>query len=205
MREQSSVVNRYLAERARWQRLKRRAQRKRSSAGEDGGWKLAAASSAVRALAWVLGVDPEHDGTQGEQPKYQAAKMTSPDGKPPLTGARLTGAWRNVWSGGLGMRYWLLEVPAATATCDTSGGATGGAADTQYWAAFISERCVKELLVACAIAVDESRSSDWLRLIDRKRESDQPTVRALCELIADENRWKDGSDSLSEGRAGGVA
>ena len=55
MREQSSVVNRYLAERARWQRLKRRAQRKGSSSGEDGGWKLAAASSAVRALAWVLG------------------------------------------------------------------------------------------------------------------------------------------------------
>ncbi|HET8906726.1 MAG TPA: hypothetical protein VFN11_07155 [Ktedonobacterales bacterium] len=201
MREQSSVVNRYLAERARWQRLKRRAQRKGPSSGEDGGWKLAAASSAVRALAWVLGVDPEHDGIQGEQPKYRAAKMTSPDGTPPLTGARLTGAWRNVWSGGLGMRYWLLEVPAATATGD----ATSDAADTQYWAAFISERCVKELLVACATAVDESRASDWLRLIDRTRESDQPTVRALRELIADEGRWTDGSIDNSEGRAGGVA
>lgn len=162
MREQSVIAQRYLRELARYKKLKASGRR-----DADADFELVTCRSALYALGWALGVDP----SLGQSGGYRAAEMASLEGKEPLRGVRLTGAWRDVWQVG-GLRYWLLEVPASRE------------AGTEYWACFLAERSVAELAVACGAAFFGSTPTQMRALIEQSELVDQPTVRALGELIA---------------------
>jgi hypothetical protein len=158
MRKLSAIVRQYQRARVRWKRLRRKGP----------SWDLATAASEVRALAWVLGVDPEHGPERDDRPRYYAAEMVSAaTGEAPLTGVRLTRAWQDK-----GRVWWLLEVPA-----DPDG-------ETRYWAAFLSEQCVAELGLCFASALFGSHPSDMCKIIERQGQADKPTVTDLRTLIA---------------------
>jgi hypothetical protein len=127
--------------------------------------------SAVKALAWVLGLDPASE--TGKRQRYLAAEMQSPDGRPPMTGVRLTRAW----DGGAKVGwYWLLEVPARQ-----SG---NGQPETVYWAAMLAERQVAELALAFGKAFYQSEPTKELDVVMASLDiADEPTVTDLRALI----------------------
>lgn len=177
MRHQSLIVKRYLRSQRKWKRLRK----------FGPSWELAQVESEVRALAWVLGVDPESD----VRSRYHAAEMTSPEtGAAPLAGVRLTRAWLD----DVGQRHWLLEVPA------------DGHEVAQYWAAFIPEKYVADLGVCFAAALFGSHPAQMLELSGRQERADQPTVASMRALLADMAAMA-GDTAVHDGetRTGGAA
>lgn len=167
MRDQEAVMRLYQRLHRRWRKLQK------ARPTSDTRWERIETESAVRALAWVLGLDAESE--TGKQQRYLAAEIESPEGRPPLTGVRLTRAW----DGGAKVGwYWLLEVPA---------GATGedGQPETVYWAAMLAERQVAELALAFGKAFYQSEPTKELDVVMASLDiADQPTVTDLRALVA---------------------
>jgi hypothetical protein len=179
---QGAVMRLYQRLHRRWRRLQK------ARPTSDTRWESAQTESAVRALAWVLGLDPESEtGTLHRY--YSVGAMTSPDGRPPLTGVRLTRAWDG---GGKVGWYWVLEVPARIQD--------DGKTETVYWAAMVAQRQVQELALAFGKAFYESEPTKELDVIMASQNiADQPTVTDLRALIASVE-W-----SVMERQTGGAA
>jgi hypothetical protein len=166
MRDQEAVMRLYQQLHRRWRKLAKGRQT------AEARWEREQTESAVRALAWVLGLDPESE--PGKQQRYLAAEMESPDGRPPLTGMRLTRAWDGGEKVGW---YWLLEVP----TYENADGQT----ETVYWAAMLPERVVQELALAFGKAFYQSEPTKELDVVMASLDlADQPTVMDLRALVA---------------------
>lgn len=192
MRQQLAVERQYRRIHRAWLRLRK------AMPTIDHRWKLKSLESEMRALAWVLGVNPDLDQNQdqgntphasqaphsaGYHSGYYAAaqmarEMVTPYGQPSLMGVRLTRARRDLQDAWKGRWRWLLEVPASPGDSPD--------AQTQYWAAFVSEQCVAELALAMGTALFSSDSKAIHRLIERQDRADTPTVidlRALIETV----------------------
>jgi hypothetical protein len=157
--------------------------------------------SEVRALAWVLGADPR-DGLG--QP-YGGTEMTV-DGKPRLQGVRLTGVWQETQRFITGhisgrrdtTRYWLLEVPASTES------------RTEYWAVFLTERQVADVLLSAGMALFGSAPDALTRMATAGEQADGPTVESLRRLV-ERTSWAesvdgaDGADTALKGDGYGGA
>ena len=188
MRGQTAIAQRYLSLLRRWRRLRRRAIRGSPS------WEMVSLDSEVRALGWVLGADPR-DGLG--QP-YGGTEMTV-DGKPRLQGVRLTGVWQETQRFITGRcdttRYWLLEVPASTE------------ARTDYWAVFLTERQVADVLLSAGMALFGSAPDALTRMATAGEQADAPTVESLRRLV-ERTSWAEGGDSgdgADTQRTGGAA
>lgn len=169
MRDQGAVMRLYQRLHRRWRRLQK-AQKTRPTS--DARWECAQTESAVRALAWVLGLDPASE--TGTQQRYLAAEMQSPDGRPPLSGVRLTRAWDGGEKVGW---YWMLEVPRHENV--------DGGIETVYWAAMVAQRQVQELALAFGKAFYQSEPTKELDVIMASLDiADQPTVTDLRALIS---------------------
>lgn len=177
MRNGYTVVKQYQQAHRRWSRLKRK------GVSADS-WQLAEARGAVHALAWVLGVDPLGAANGSPKGRYRPAEMTSPDGRPPLSGVRLTRAWQDDH----GCWWWLLEVPA---TPDD---------ETDYWADFLPQQCVAELALAMGSAYFTSTAESFGKLIEACPQADQPTVTDVRALIEQTAEWP-----VRDRRTGGAA
>ncbi len=174
MRGQTAIAQRYLSLLRRWRRLRRRAIKGSPS------WEMVSLDSEVRALAWVLGADPQ-DGLG--QP-YGGTEMTV-DGKPRLQGVRLTGVWQEThrFVGRCDTtRYWLLEVPASRE------------AGTDYWAVFLTERQVADVLLSAGMALFGSAPEALTRMATAGEQADGPTVESLRRLV-ERTSWADSADS----------
>jgi hypothetical protein len=184
MRDQEAVMRLYQRLHRRWRKLQK------AMPTRDARWERAETESAVRALAWVLGLDPASE--TGKHQRYLAAEMQSPDGTPPLKGVRLTRAWdggeRVGW-------YWLLEVPAR----ENADGQT----ETVYWAAMLAQRQVMELALAFGKAFYQSEPTKELDVVMASIAhldlADEPTVADLRALISTVE-W-----SVMERQTGGAA
>lgn len=166
MRDQEAVMRLYQRLHRRWRKLAKGRQT------AEARWERAQTESAVKALAWVLGLDPESE--PGKEQCYLAAEMESPDGRPPLAGIRLTRAWDGGEKAGW---YWLLEVPAYESS--------DGQVETVYWAAMLSQRQVAELALAFGRAFYEARPQESYAAVVVARDiADEPTVTDLRALIS---------------------
>ena len=188
MRGQNAIARRYLSLLRRWRRLRRRAIKGSPS------WEMVSLDSEVRALGWVLGADPR-DGLG--QP-YGGTEMTL-DGKPRLQGVRLTGVWQETHRFITGRRdttrYWLLEVPASTE------------ARTEYWAVFLTERQVADVLLSAGMALFGSAPDALTRMATAGEQADAPTVESLRRLV-ERTAWTesgDGADTALKGDGYGGA
>ncbi len=192
MRDQGAVMRLYQRLHRRWRKLQK------ARPTSDARWESAHIESAVRALAWVLGLDPERETGQMYR-RYRATEMESPDGRPALTGVRLTRAWDGGEQAGW---YWLLEVPAEA---NSEGeGEPESVPETIYWAAMLAQQQVAELALAFGEAFYRSSSpsetTKELDVIMAARDiADEPTVTDLRALIASVE-W-----SVMERRTGGAA
>ena len=189
MRGQTAIAQRYLSLLRRWRRLRRRAIKGSPS------WEMVSLDSEVRALAWVLGADPR-DGLG--QP-YGGTEMTV-DGKPRLQGVRLTGVWQETQRFITGhisgrrdtTRYWLLEVPASTES------------RTEYWAVFLTERQVADVLLSAGMALFGSAPDALTRMATAGEQADGPTVESLRRLV-ERTSWAESVDGADTQRTGGAA
>ena len=181
MRDLEAVMRLYQRLHRRWRKLQK------ARPTSDARWERTETESAVKALAWVLGLDPESE--PGKTQRYLAAEMQSPDGRSPLKGIRLTRAWdggeRVGW-------FWLLEVPKHENV--------DGEIQTVYWAAMLPERAVQELALAFGKAFYQSEPTKELDVVMASLDlADQPTVTDLRTLISTVE-W-----SVMERQTGGAA
>ena len=164
MRQRNTIASKYLTLSRKWRRLRKQ------QAGSQPSWEMVSLESAVRALGWVLGVDPQDGAGQ----PYGGENM-GVDGKTPLSGVRLTGVWQEVrrFSGRRDTnRYWLLEVPASAE------------AGTQYWACFLTERQVGDLALAFGAALMGSEAESLNRMATVVEQADAPTVEEVRAFVA---------------------
>ena len=184
MRERNAIARRYLSLLRRWRLLRKKQIRGTPS------WAMVSLDSEVRALGWALGVDPR-DGLG--QP-YGGTEMAV-DGTPRLRGMRLTGVWQEThrFAGRQDTTtYWLLQIPASTE------------AGTEYWAAFLTERQVSDLLLSTVTALFGSAPEALNQMAAACEQADRPTVESLRRLV-ERTSWTDWSDADSPDSARGGA
>lgn len=179
MQQKTAIAQRYLSLHRKWRRLRKK------QLGGPPSWELVRLESAVRALGWVLGADPQDGAGQ----PYGAAEMAV-DGKSPLRGVRLRGVWQETqrFKGRPdGRRYWLLEIPASAS------------AQTEYWAVFLTEEQVADLGRLFAAALFGSNADALNQLAGAVGQADAASVSDIRSFIQ-QAEW-----SVAERQTGGAA